>query len=207
MSKPSAAAADDDDTYRRRQKQMMESAIGLCVCLCVCSSQVAAPRSSRLLAAPPCRHLFLHNRFSSTSRIASPILSLTLLRAYKLHAPPFFFSAHAQEGHAKDASGSVETAGRAAGGVYRRRVKRIESAAERHTWDAATERDIARVHARLISHDASQREWYDDSSPLTKLSEAQEERQGNGLRDLQASSLSSPGAPVYDLLYLLVLIA
>jgi hypothetical protein len=34
-SKPSAAAADDDDTYRRRQKQMMESAIGLCVCLCV----------------------------------------------------------------------------------------------------------------------------------------------------------------------------
>jgi len=71
-------------------------------------------------------------------------------------------------------------------------VKRIESAAERHTWDAATERDIARVHARLISHDASQREWYGVSSPLTKLSEAQGERQGNGLRDLQAASLSSP---------------
>jgi hypothetical protein len=129
------------------------------------------------------------------------------LRAYKLHALFFFDSAHAQEGHAKDASGSVETAGRAAGGVYRRRVKRIESAAERHTWDAATERDIARVHARLISHDASQREWYDDSSPLTKLSDAREELQGNGLRDLQASSLSSRGSPVNDLIYLLALIA
>ena len=100
----------------------------------------------------------------------------------------------------------MEAAGRAAGGVYRRRVKRIESAAERHTWDAATERDIARVHARLISHDASQREWYGDSSPLTKLSEAQEERQGNGLRDLQASSLSSPGAH-FNALALLALFA
>lgn len=179
---------------------MMESAIGLCVCLCVCSSQVAAPRSSRLHAAARCSAFpsFVPPQplqFNVKYRVSHPF-SHSFARIQTARLFFFLHSAHAQEGHAKDASGSVETAGRAAGGVYRRRVKRIESAAERHTWDAATERDIARVHARLISHDASQREWYGDSSPLTKLSEAQKERQGNGLRDLQASSLSSPGAQV-----------
>ena len=146
---------------------------------------------------------------ASVQRQVSRLPSFLSLFCAHTNCTPFFFflhSAHTQEGHAKDASGSAETAGRAAGGVYRRRVKRIESAAERHTWDAATERDIARVHARLTSHDASQREWYGDSSPLTKLSEAQEERQGNGLRDLQASSLSSPGAQV-NALALLALLA